>query len=904
MRQERRGRRERRRARPAEEPPRAPGARAAHASRACGRESVGGLSGHASRITTKAASARAAACRGAAFCYRRGWRSPDTGRHDSRWALAARRRHRARRVRRGLSRAGPRDRRGRRREGALGRRRRRALPPRGRHPRAPRRAGRRPPPRRRRGRWRPLPRDGARLRRDPARAPPTGPLDADAVLALARRLAGALATVHAAGVVHRDLKPSNVVLPGDDVGAATLIDFGIARDPGEATLTVPGAILGTPAYMAPEQIRGDHAVDARADVYALGAILFEALAGRPLIVAPDAVTAWARAAVAAPPVLAELGGRGPAWLARLVAALLARDPASCPADGAAVAAALAAEADGAAMIEPPVARRAPRRLGRLRRGPAAADGGATVSIAGPAPGDSRLAALAARHGGRLEVTPEGLFVAVSGAGAPPMAPRRRSAARGRSTPPRGSRRPSRPASPSSAARTPSATSSRAASASSAPPRSPSDAATERLVATRAAGDHEVGPFVGRRAQRLALEGALAEVAEERAARCVLVAGEPGSGKSRLRAPSSRGAPGAVFVARGDAGPRRRFACARGRARGGGAGAAEAAAHPVLGELVAAEVARRRRHRPLRCGRAPRGRSPRSSPRRGARSPSSSRSTTSSGPTCRRGSCSSGSRATWRCRCSGSSPRGRRRPTRSRPSSARRSTSTCGSRLCRRRPRASSVAALLPGEAPARVAAIAAKGAGHPLFLEELARAAVVDPGGDTPDTVRMMLQARLEQLHPVARRVLRAASVFGADFWVEGVAATADLAPEVVAEHVAALAREALVTPHATSRYDGAREAAFRHDLLREAAYAMATDGDRRRGHRLAGRWLAPREARAAAVAFHLALGDDPAEATLLVGRGRRGGLPAATRRGRGAAPRPRARSAARSRARTSRASR
>src|SRR5689334_20770436 len=91
--------------------------------------------------------------------------------------------------------------------------------------------------------------------------------------------------VHRAGVVHRDLKPDNIFLCSDGEGPATtkVLDFGVAAmrkglDAGSASLTHTGAILGTPAYMALEQLKGEE-VDARADVYALGAMLYEMVTG-------------------------------------------------------------------------------------------------------------------------------------------------------------------------------------------------------------------------------------------------------------------------------------------------------------------------------------------------------------------------------------------------------------------------------------------------------------------------------------------------------------------------------------------------------------------------------------------------------------------------------------------------
>jgi eukaryotic-like serine/threonine-protein kinase len=190
------------------------------------------------------------------------------------------------------------------------------------------------------------------------------PLALRDALDVAKQVATALAAAHAAGVVHRDIKPSNVFLvrrpgtgipPSGVVAAAEgdpstpgpapvseppfakLVDFGVALEE-DIRLTRTGVVIGTPAYMAPEQARGESAVDARADIYSLGATLFELVAGRPPHVGPTAIATLARLVTTQAPLLSEIVPQVPRALDDLVAAMLAIEASGRPPNAAHVAA--------------------------------------------------------------------------------------------------------------------------------------------------------------------------------------------------------------------------------------------------------------------------------------------------------------------------------------------------------------------------------------------------------------------------------------------------------------------------------------------------------------------------------------------------------------------------------------
>jgi len=146
------------------------------------------------------------------------------------------------------------------------------------------------------------------------------------------RLCWALGAAHAAGIVHRDLKPSNVILTPDLEHGETpkLIDFGLAKLAAQqqsSGLTRTGQVVGTPKYMSPEQIAG-RAVDARSDMYSLGCVLFELLTGVPPFNGEDDVQVLYRQIHDTPPPLRSLLVDAPEQLERVIARMLAKEPAA------------------------------------------------------------------------------------------------------------------------------------------------------------------------------------------------------------------------------------------------------------------------------------------------------------------------------------------------------------------------------------------------------------------------------------------------------------------------------------------------------------------------------------------------------------------------------------------------
>jgi tetratricopeptide (TPR) repeat protein len=236
-----------------------------------------------------------------------------------------------------------------------------------------------------------------------------GPMPLAEALPVLAQIAATLAAAHEAGIVHRDVKPANVMIAPD--GRVRLLDFGLAKLAPEgaapaAQLTESGELLGTPAYMSPEHLRGEE-VDHRADLWALGAVAHEVLTGSsPFSGRGGRVAEVSRVLTEAPATLGARGVEAPPALERLIESLLAkRREERCQSAREAWLALQAIERGEAVPEGAPAPRRprAPSRSGR-RLGAAVAlalavAGGGVVALgghAGPARGDRRSAALAER----------------------------------------------------------------------------------------------------------------------------------------------------------------------------------------------------------------------------------------------------------------------------------------------------------------------------------------------------------------------------------------------------------------------------------------------------------------------------------------------------------------------------
>lgn len=181
-----------------------------------------------------------------------------------------------------------------------------------------------------------------------------GKIDAWRAMHLIRDCLTGLAAIQAASLVHRDLKPGNIFLTAS--GTPKLADLGLARGDatsGGAELTMPGMIVGTPAYIAPEQARAVADLDIRADIYALGATLFHCIAGRPPFPGDDPMGVLVQVLNDPVPDLTQVVPGCPIEIARLTRVLMAKDRSERPANAGAAIELVTRVLDGRAQISPP-----------------------------------------------------------------------------------------------------------------------------------------------------------------------------------------------------------------------------------------------------------------------------------------------------------------------------------------------------------------------------------------------------------------------------------------------------------------------------------------------------------------------------------------------------------------------
>jgi eukaryotic-like serine/threonine-protein kinase len=762
-------------------------------------------------------------------------------------------------------------------------------------------------------------------------------LTADESLAVVRRVAEGLGVAHVRGIVHRDIKPSNIFLVDGDPRRAKVLDFGVARVHSLVRpLTRTGSIIGTVGYMSPEQASGADDVEARADVFSLGCVLFECLTGRPAFAGRHAVAVLAKVLHEKPPRVSELRPALGDALDPLVASMLSKEREGRPRDASALlgmlqslesiaaaapaarpraqtgvtdaerrvvsiilAAPAAAEPQHAPVIDADRMRRKNDELSRLAAKFGAElthlEGGALLVVFRVLGTAADLATRAADYALALRQARPELRIAVSTGRAETV-----------------SRTPIGPAIDGAAAilhdlawgegetiRVDDLT----AGLLDARFRVESDGSTRVLVDKDdefEAGRQLLGksmPCVGRDKEIALLDATLDECIDDSVSRAVIVVAPAGTGKSRLareflqrarmrdkikillsRAePLAVGSPLALArsmlrraaAIRDDepAEVRRTRLSAHLRAVGGAAGLERLG--EFLGEMIETPVAEN--PSPILCSARLDSALMREQQRRAFLGWLDAQ--TSTGPLLvviedlQWGDSTSVEYleealrtfadrslfvvALGRPELYGQFPRLRE---------------TGGLQEVRlgglTRRAAERLVRVALGESVETdvVERIVQLADGNAFYLEELIRR-VAEHESQLPETVLAMAQSRLDRLEPDARRVLRAASVFGETFWTDAVTALLIGDPSA-GEWLEALTSRELLIRAPESRFGAQREYAFRHSLLRDAAYAMLTDDDRMAAHALAGQWLEQAgETNGRVLAEHFERGGEPVRA-------------------------------------------
>lgn len=756
----------------------------------------------------------------------------------------------------------------------------------------------------------------------PARRAHAPVMETRDALAIAERIASALGELHRHGIVHRDVKPGNVFLVDGRADRAKLLDLGAAAAGDGRHLTATGMLVGTPAYMAPEQVRAEGEVGPAADVWSTGCVLYECLTGTPAFRANHVMALLARILIDDPPSLAAARPDLPPALHALVRRALAKDPSARFPNGAAL-----AEAIRRVDLEDALPSRAVRvatpSLGGTERRVRCVVLGSMAVMSEAAQDEVRRAS--ERAGGALYWLSPGSFVVTV---EPPGAPvdqathAARIALALRHAVPQlalgiaigqaesDGRIPVGDAVDRAATLLGAAESGAICVNSVTAPllEARFDLAqvgtSPRLVGERAreATRTLLGKptrSVGRRRELGILGSIFDHSVDEPAASVVIVTAPAGTGKTRLRYElvrelRRRGEALTVIEGQGDslssgspfvmiAPALRRWA----EVRDGDApervreqlrarlatlldGRDLERVSVFLAELIGApwpdeanEELRAARQDPMLLGESMRrafadwiaaacrrhpvllvledlhwGDLP------SIRFVDAALARASDLPlvvlALARPELEERFPDLWKAH----SPHELKLGALSRKASAQLVRQVLGE-----------------DASDALVDAIAERSGGNAFYLEELIRAAA-EGTGDLPDSVLAMVQTRLDALGHEAKRVLRAASIFGESFWTSGVEALLGEGAIGVAEWLEELARREVIGAAAGSRFPSEREWRFRHALVRDGAYALLTNEDRALGHRLAGRWLERMgEHDAAVLAEHFDRGGERAEA-------------------------------------------
>jgi eukaryotic-like serine/threonine-protein kinase len=750
------------------------------------------------------------------------------------------------------------------------------------------------------------------------------------VLSLGRQLASALAALHALGVVHRDIKPSNVFAVGGDLRRIKLLDFGTARlGRAPTSLTRTGVMVGTPSYMAPEQVDGDKLLTPAVDVWATGVLLFECLVGETPFKARTVLAVLTKIAVDDPPELAALRPDLPPALCELVMRALAKDPAERPQNGKALLAALEAIAadappPAAASVRPRT--RTPSALTRAERRVCCILLAQRVRLGSEEVTELQRLALAA--GAVLTHLPDESVLVTAQSSALPtdqairvaragLALRSRlpqlkiAMALGRSAGGQGNLvgdaiaravASLRVAAPGEIRLDPTVAEILDARFEVARDELHVQLVRERETETPRTLLGRKSTWVGRRREMLTLAGMFDECIDEPVARVVLVTGPAGAGKSRLRDEVTRSlrerAEFELLLGQGDSvsagSPFVMIAPAVRRHAGIQTGEAIASSHrkllarigermdpaealrvtQFLGELVGVPFPDEGHERLQAARKDP----------------------------MLMGDAMQSAFVDWlRALCSarpvllvlddlhwGDLPSVRYvdaalRALRdlplmvlalARPEVSQRFPSLWSERALQEirldalsQSASRTLVRHMLGDTvdPALATLIVERAGGNAFYLEELIRAVAAGVSGGLPDSILGMLQARFDELGEEAKRVLRAASVFGEVFWAEGVEALVGHGYPTSfssADWLEELAQREIIAPRREGRFPRRHEYKFRHALVRDAAHELLTEEDRRLGHGLAGLWLEQEgESDPSVLAEHFLQGDEPVRA-------------------------------------------